>query len=318
MTGHLPPLDKDLQSIVDRIAAAGAPRGFDGPIEEARARLSRAIRASREGAVLPEVATADDRDLHCDGRSIPARIYRPHQEGELPVVVFFHGGGFAVGGIDEFDESARRLCRDLDAVVILVGYRLAPEHPFPAALDDATAATLWAVDNAADLGSRPDKITVAGESAGANLAASVALILRDRGIRLAAQLLIVPSVDYAREIPEGIVYPMLTAADLAVSKGYLFGDAPVDFAAFPPSPLYAADHGNLPPTVLAVAGHDPLRREGLAYAEKLSAAGVRTELLDFPTMYHMFFGVTRASAGAEQAVAAFCKASRELLWEDGQ
>ncbi len=307
-------LDTDLQCIVDRLAAAGAPRAFAGSIHEARARLRDAVAVARQGAQLPEVGDIRDIAIERQDIIIPARLYRPQRQGACPTIVYFHGGGYALGGLDEFDESARRICRDTGCGVLAVGYRLAPENPYPAALEDARAAVLWARDHIARLGGQP-ALAVAGESAGGNLAASAALFMRDLDIPLAGQLLIVPGVDFARALAPDAVFPMLSAADLQDSKRYLFGDAPVNPAAFPPSPLHADDHSGLAPALIAIAGHDPLRGECLAYADKLWTAGARVQVLEFPAMHHTFFGFARASAGADAAVSAICSAFRELLNE---
>lgn len=306
-------LDADLQGIVDRLAADGAPRAFAGTVEEARTRLSNAISAARQGLQPPMVGEVREITIEHGDIVIPARLYRPQQPGACPTIVYFHGGGYALGGLDEFEESARRICRDTGCCVLAVGYRLAPENPYPAALDDARAAMLWAREHVSRLGGQADMLAVAGESAGGNLAASAALFMRDLDIALAGQLLIVPGVDFARALAPDAVFPMLSAADLHDSRRYLFGDAPVNLAAFPPSPLHAEDHSGLPPAVIAIAGHDPLRRECLAYADKLWTAGAQVKVLEFPAMHHTFFGFARASAGADAAVSTICSVFRELL-----
>lgn len=310
---HPASLDSDLQQMVDRMAANGAPRAFAGTVEEARSRLSRAVLAARQDAQLPVVTEIRNVTIERDGLAIPARIYRSDRKKNCFTIVYFHGGGYALGGLDEFDESARRLCRDTGCNVLAIGYRLAPENPYPAALEDARAAVLWTREHIARFGGRPDRIAVAGESAGGNLAASVALFMRDRDVSLAGQLLIVPGVDFARKLAPDAVFPMLSAADLSDSKRYLFGDSHVHLATFPPSPLHAADHSGLAPAVIAIAGHDPLRSECCAYAGKLLAAGTRVQVLDFPAMNHTFFGLARVSAGADQAASAICSAFRALL-----
>jgi acetyl esterase len=215
-----------------------------------------------------------------------------------------------LGSVELMDDIARKLCRDMNAVVVSVDYRLAPEHPFPAAHDDALTATLWAIRNVAALGGDAARVAVAGESAGGNLAASTALTLRDRGERLAAQLLVVPGVDLARDTSlieaKRSDFPMLSPSDLRDISRLYMGLNPAQAGTFPPSPLHAADFTGLPPAVIAVAGHDPLCEEGLAYAERLGAAGVPVQVHRFEDMFHPFFGFFGASAAARRANNEIC------------
>jgi acetyl esterase len=308
------PLDPDLAKIVAAMRSASAPPPFSGTPPQARERLRSAIMAARKHRSLPNVGTTQD-CLATHGReSVPVRIYRPiGPSGALPTVVFFHGGGFVLGSIELMDDIARKLCRDLDSVVVSVDYRLAPEFPFPAAHNDALTATIWALDNAGSLGGAKSCVAVAGESAGANLAASAAMMLRDRGLPLArikAQLLIVPGADMARDThaleASGADFPMLSPADLREVARLLMGDQVSQSVFFPPSPLRAAEFGDLPQAVIAVAGHDPLYEEGIAYARRLSDAGVPVDLLRFEDMFHPFFGFFDASASAQRANDEIC------------
>lgn len=309
---HVPPLDPQLAGIVAGMRARQAPAPFSGTAEQARARLTQAIMAARQGVTLPIVGQVDDEWIAQGGRRIPVRIYRPHgPAGRHPTVVFFHGGGFVLGSIELMDDIARKLCRDVDAVVVSVEYRLAPEHPFPAAHDDALAATEWALRHATRLGGDPGWVAVAGESAGANLAASAALLLAREGTQLAGQLLIVPGVDMARDTArieaEGRDFPMLTPADLRDIVRLYMGGRGDQAAAFPPSPLRAANV-NGPPAVIAVAGHDPLHGEGLAYARRLRDADVAVQLLSYDDMFHPFFAFFEVSASARRANDEICRA----------
>ncbi len=176
------PLDGELAAIVDAMRAGNAPPPFSGTADQARERMRRAVVAARERSQRPVVGAIEDSIAAQDGLRIPVRVYRPvGAPAKLPTVVFFHGGGFVLGSVDLADDIARKLCRDVEAVVVSVDYRLAPEHPFPAAHDDALAATLWVLRNAGALGGDPLRVAVAGESSGGNLAASTALTLRARG-----------------------------------------------------------------------------------------------------------------------------------------
>ncbi|WP_077034951.1 alpha/beta hydrolase [Pelomonas sp. KK5] len=313
--GHLP-LDPELAAIVATMRAAGVPPPFSGAPAEARERMRRAIMAARARSPLPVVGSTEDSIAEHDGRRVPVRVYRPVSQGQvLPTVVFFHGGGFVLGSVELMDDIARKLCRDVGAVVVSVDYRLAPEHPFPAAHEDALAAARWAMRNVMALGGDATRIALAGESAGANLATCTAITLRDQGLAgesIAAQLLIVPGVDMARDTwaieAQDLDFPMLTPADLRdIARLAMGGNAELA-AGMPPSPLRASDLSGLPATVIAVAGHDPLRDEGLAYAARLERAGVAVELHRFEDMFHPFFGFFEASTAAGRANDSICEA----------
>jgi acetyl esterase len=312
------PLDPQLAAIVAAMRANKAPPPFSGTPAEARERMRRAVMAARERTTLPVVASTEDRVAEHQGLRVPVRVYRPvSAEAALPTVVFLHGGGFVLGSVELMDDIARKLCRDVEAVVVSVDYRLAPEHPFPAAHDDALAATRWALDHAEMLGGDPSRVALAGESAGANLAACAALALRGQARPLAAQLLVVPGLDMARDVAaieaRGIDYPMLAPADLREIARLCMGASAHRAAEVPPSPLRAANVAGLPPTLIAVAGHDPLREEGLAYAHRLEAAGVPTRLLAFDDMFHPFFGFFAHSAAAGRAHDAICRSLSDRL-----
>jgi acetyl esterase len=305
------PLDPELAAIVSAMRAANAPPPFSGMPEQARERMRRAIMAARDRFPLPTVGTVEDALAEFDGAHVPVRVYRPQDaQPGLATVVFFHGGGFVLGSVELMDDIARKLCRDMSAVVVSVEYRLAPEHPFPAAHDDALTATLWAIRNVTALGGDASRVAVAGESAGGNLAASTALTLRDRGQRLAAQLLVVPGVDLARDTlwieAKRSDFPMLSPSDLRDISRLYMGLNPARAGMFPPSPLHAADFTGLPPAVIAVAGQDPLCEEGLAYAERLGAAGVPVQVHRFEDMFHPFFAFFDASAAARRANDEIC------------
>jgi acetyl esterase len=311
-------LDPELAAIVAAMQANNAPPPFSGTPDEARERMRRAVAAGRQRSSPPVVGAIEDAVAERHGERVPVRIYRPAAaHPPLPTVVFFHGGGFVLGSVELSDDIARRLCRDIDAVVVSVDYRLAPEHPFPAAHHDAVTAASWAIRNVGALGHDATRVALAGESSGGNLAASTALILRDHGERLAAQLLVVPGVDVARDTDvieaRRSDYPMLTPADLREISRLYMGDRLVESAAFPPSPLRARNFSGLPPAVIAIAGHDPLAEEGLAYAAKLEASGVQVELHRFDDMFHPFLGFFDASASARRANDEICRAFAALL-----
>ncbi|GAC1317321.1 MAG: alpha/beta hydrolase [Collimonas sp.] len=312
------PLDPQLAAVVAAIRASNAPPPFSGTPEQARERMRRGIMAARERSTLPIVGSVEDCLAEHHGIRVPVRLYRP-VEAKLgqPTIVFFHGGGFVLGSVELMDDIARKLCRDIDAVVVSVDYRLAPENPFPAAHDDALAVTLWAIRHVSILGGDAARIAVAGESAGGNLAASTAITLRDMGLGVSAQLLIVPGIDMARDTAifdaKNRDFPMLSPADLRdVARLYMGGN---DAAAstFPPSPMHAADFSGLPPAIIAIAGHDALYEEGLTYAERLEAAGVPVWLHRFEDMFHPFFGFFEVSASARRANDEVCRSFADCL-----
>ncbi len=300
------PLDPQLAAIVSRLDALGAPPLFQGDLAATRERMDRAAAENRKPELLPRIGTTEDIVISHHGLQVPARIYRPEvTDDTCPTVVFFHGGGFALGSVAMADDIAHKLCHDLASVIVSVDYRLAPEHPYPAAHDDALAATAWALAHARSLGGDAHRVAVAGESAGANLAASCALLLRSHLPRLIAQLLVVPGVDMARDTQalerDGRAHPLLGPADLRDIARLYMGDAAAASSSFPPSPLRADTLAGAPPAVVAVAGHDPLHDEGLRYVDRLRAEGVAVDLLRFPTLFHPFLGFWAAATAARQA-----------------
>lgn len=315
MTPQTPvvPLDPSLAAIAASIEAHGNSAPFSGTPEQARERMRRAVLAARMRTPLLEVGSIEDTMAYEGELRVPVRIYHPPgRQRPRPITLFFHGGGFVLGSIELMDDIARKLCRDVDAVVVSVEYRLAPEHPFPAAHDDAVAAASWMLRHVQTLGGHEGQVGVAGESAGANLATSAAIVLRDRGASLAAQLLVVPGVDFARDLTaigaSGRAYPMLSAVDLSEIARLYMGQRSDLAECFPPSPLRASSLAGLPPAVIGVAGHDPLRAEGVAYATRLRSAGVPVDLLPFGDMFHPFFGLFAASDAARRANDSLCRA----------
>jgi acetyl esterase len=235
---------------------------------------------------------------------LAARIYRPEGAGPFPTVAFFHGGGYVIGNLDTHDNMCREICRDAQAVVVSVDYRLAPEHPFPAGFEDAVAATRWIVANARELGGN-DTVAVAGDSAGGNFSAGVAQQLRDDGTPLAAQFLIYPAVDhvnatYPSAEQNGTGY-FLEAETMAWFFNHYAGHV-TDTMDPRLAPLQAKSLTELPPAVIVTAEFDPLRDQGAAYADALRAAGGQAELVEGPGMIHGFFDMGRWSPGAQAVI----------------
>jgi acetyl esterase len=270
--------------------------------------------ARRSEALAPEldsepVAEVVERSLPGPDGDIRARFYYPDEDRPRPVLVYFFGGGWVLGSLDTVDPICRRLAKHVPCTVVSVAYRRAPEHPFPAGLEDCLAATSWVVEHGASLGLDPDRVAVGGASAGGNLAAAVALLARERGgPRLAFQLLVYPLLDHAAETPsarEALDDAFFGPRDVAWCWSQYLAD-PSDGDSPFASPLRAADLVGLPPALIVTAELDPLRDEGEFYAERLRAAGVPTELVRFPGMVHGFFSRpdTLDAAIEAQALAA--------------
>jgi len=306
-------LEPEIEALLARMAASGAPPLERQSVAEAR-RLHAASAATLHGPPVP-VAAVTDRTIPGPAGDLRVRVYTPHGEPPFPIVVWFHGGGWVVGTLDTFDPVCRALAAAVPAVVVAVDYRLAPEHRFPAAVEDCYAATLWASRNAAELGGAQQRLAVAGDSAGGNLAAVVALGGRDRGgPAIGFQLLVFPITDAGmdtasyREKADGY---HLTAAGMRWYWSHYLGDA--DGLVPDASPLRAAFVGALPPALVITAEHDPLRDEGEAYAARLRDAGVPAAVSRYPGMVHGFFRWRAVTAAADAAVQEAAAALRTAL-----
>lgn len=293
-------IDAEILALAALAEEVGLPRDFDGRApDEVRAAFA-AI-----SMPMPEVTLARVEDLEVDGAAgaLPGRRYVP-REGARDALVFFHGGGFVLGDLDQHDDLCRRLALGADCVVLSVGYRLAPEHPFPAAPEDAFAALCWAHANAAALGVDAGAIGVAGDSAGGALAAVAAGLAASRGgPPLARALLLYPVTDHdlARaSYRSNVDAPFLTAAQM---RWFWEHYAPDPAQRLDPraSPLRAASFAGLPPTVVATAGHDPLADEGAAYAAALARAGGVVVHRHFPALVHGFASLAPFAAAARDA-----------------
>ena len=233
-------------------------------------------------------------DLKIKGRNgdIPVRIYTPENSNNAPVIVFYHGGGFVIGNLKSHDKACRRLCKMNQSFVVAVDYRLAPEHKFPAAVEDCYDATKWVSEHIAAYGGNPDKLIVMGDSAGGNLAAVTAIQARDLGVpKVAAQVLIYPMTE-AR-----MLHPSITSN----GKGYIltkdlmtwftnnYANNEADKLNPLMSPLLTEDLSNLPPALVQTAGFDPLRDEGIEYQEKLKAAGNKVQHTNYEGLVHTYF-----------------------------
>ncbi len=282
-------LDPQARTVLDQMAGMGDKPINELSVDEAR-RASEGM-AAMQGPLEP-VAGVEDRTLPGPGGSIPVRIYAPFGKGPFPVLIYFHGGGWVIGDIASSDGLCRMLTNAAGCIVVSVDYRLAPEHPFPAAVDDAYHSTLWAATNASSFGGDPSRIAVCGDSAGGNLAAAVAQIARDRGKpAIQFQLLIYPVIDAACDTPsysenaEG--YFLTRVAMQWFWNHYVQNDADRNHPYA--SPLRASSLADLPAALVITAEFDPLRDEGERYAECMRAAGTPVKLTRYNGMIHGFF-----------------------------
>jgi acetyl esterase len=306
------PLDPQMQAIRDQRARAGAPPLYTLSLGDARAADLSSIRAS--GGEPEPVHQLVNLTIDGPGGDLPLRLYRPARERPLPTLLYFFGGGWVLGTIDTADGISRALANSSGALVAVVGYRLAPEHPFPAAIDDCYAALRWVARHADEIGADPARLAVGGDSAGGNLAAGVALLARADGPALIGQLLVYPNTDQLADDPS------MRAADdpylfnrhsVAWYRQYYLAD-PGDAASPLASPLRAESLAGLPPALVITAEYDPLRDQGEAYARRLAGDGVEVELSRYPGMAHGFFTMAGTVDASRAAIAQ--AASRLRAW----
>jgi acetyl esterase len=267
------------------------------------------------GAVARDVSV-QDRTVRITDWDVPLQVHRPHSAGEHPVVVWFHGGGWVVGNIYHTEWLKSHVASRVGAVVVSAGYRLAPEHPFPTAVNDAYDGVVWIAEHADELGGSADHLAVIGASAGGNLAAVVCQRARDEGgPRIAQQILLYPSTDMSPESrPPRLLddAPMLRLADRkAYFMHYTGGVADVRDPRL--SPGLAEDLSGLPPALIITAEHDPLRDEARRYAERLRAHGTPVRYSDYAGMVHGFLSYPGLASGARQALAEICHWIRDGL-----
>ncbi|MFD7908094.1 alpha/beta hydrolase [Kitasatospora sp. NPDC059747] len=293
-------MDPSIRALLQKFGLDGPPPTAAPTVEQMRAgnrQLSLAVAPS------PPLAVGSVAEDTLAG--VPVRVYRPDTAGPTPTVLFIHGGGWILGDLDTHDGVCRRLCRDLDAVVVSVDYRLAPEHPFPAAYDDCVGVAREVAAGIDRFGG--GVLALAGDSAGANLAAAVALALRDDGTPVAAQLLAYPATDLSGRtdfpsMTENATGYLLTADECRHDIQLYTGGDPSTTADPRVSPLLAADPRGLAPAVIGVGEHDPLRDHALAYADALAAAGVPVRRHVYPGLIHGFLNYDSVSPAVDTAV----------------
>ena len=302
-------LDPQAQALMQLMVEKGVP-----PVNTLTAVQARESYRSRRAFTqpdAPEVYQVADQVIQSNGVNVPVRVYHPHTaqtQKSLPALVYIHGGGWTIGDLDTHDVLCRSLCLQAGVVVVSVDYRMGPEHKFPAAYDDTVAAFNWTVANASALGVDANRIAIGGDSAGGNLSAAACIGLRDQkglSVQPAFQLLIYPATIMWQDTPSyhanGQGY-MLTKDSIAYyTDNYLRNrDDAKDWRA---SPQWASTHAGLPPAFVMTAGFDPLRDEGLMYADALSKAGVSCQYICFERQIHGFITMGRVMQEANTAVS---------------
>ena len=302
-------LDPQVRDFLERLDGEDEP-----PIEAMPpARAREVVLSWKREVPLAPVGRVEDRTIPGPGGDLPVRIYTPQGEGPFPALVYYHGGGWVLCNLDTHDPVCRALACGARCTVVSVDYRLAPEHPFPAAVEDARAAFRWTVGLVGD----PGRVAVGGDSAGGNLATVVCLSARDGGGPAPAfQLLVYPVTDLSsfgrdsyRDYGDGY---FLTKPQMAWFRGHYLAreeDGQSPFA----SPLLARDLSGMPPALVITAEFDPLRDEGEAYAERLRASGVPVMCTRYAGMIHPFFSMAHVVDRAEEAVGEACAALRRVF-----
>ncbi|MBI5265136.1 MAG: alpha/beta hydrolase [Bradyrhizobium sp.] len=287
-------LDPDAAAVYKAFQEAGRPAYETLTAPEARAYYSQARFVSNPEP--PELASVEPLSIPAPHGQIPARVYTPkklrQKDGLSPALVFFHGGGWVIGDLETHDVVCRKLADQGELIVVSVDYRLAPEHKFPAAVDDSIAATKWIAANAKQLGIDADRLSVGGDSAGGNLAAVVSIAARDGdGPAIAGQVLIYPAVDCALAHPSHSEPETSILLTHSVIRWFYdhYLDSTADVHDWRASPARATTLIGLPPAYVLTAGADPLRDEGDEYAERLKRAGVPVTYKHFPGQFHGFF-----------------------------
>ena len=296
-------LDPNVQLFLEAIQQQDPP---PPPLREVGAEQARqGIALMHTLCTQVDIARADEHAVPGPHGDVPIRIYSQATEAVLPVVVYFHGGGWTIGDLDSYDQVCRKLAIASGLTVVSVDYRLAPEHRFPSAVEDCDAVTKWVAEHGAELGVDGSRLAVAGDSAGGNLAAVTSILARDRGApTIAFQLLIYPVIDGTMSFPsykENAEGYLMSADDMAWFYEQ-YAEPDVDRKDPLLSPLYAPDLSGLPPALVITAEYDPLRDEGEAYADALQQAGVEARASRYDGMVHGFLPIDGAIPTATQAI----------------
>lgn len=309
-------LHPQVQAVVEAMAKMNLTPPQDLPVAQAREQFMR----SRTAFVAPAqaVAAVADRTLPGPAGPIPIRVYRPlgsRPETALPALVFFHGGGWVFGNLDSHDALCRELCNLAACAVVAIDFRLAPEHKFPAAVDDTLAAIRWVAEHGAQIGVDGTRLAAGGDSAGGTLTAVAAIAFRDKGgPRLRLQALIYPVTDFTMDAPS---YTRVKGYTLTPERMRFFQGAylrgPEDIGDWRASPLKAASLAGLPPALVITAEHDPLVDEGKAYADRLVEAGVPVTYTCYEGMVHGFVTFAGAVDAGHTAIAQVAQALKQAF-----
>ena len=307
--------DPFIQSLFEQIPKLANSKVWQMTPDQARVEFKKLCTMSNSSAA--PIGKIENIEAAGPEGPIPLRIYTPVAAGAsgLAALIYFHGGGFVLGDLDCYDSVCRALAESSGCRVISVDYRLAPEHPFPAAVDDCFAAAKWIEANAGTLGIDPNRIAVAGDSAGGNLAAVVTQLAKGKsGLHIAFQLLIYPITSLHADLPSNFEFGWNVRSQPQINWFYS-QYVPIGIESSDPrlSPVRAGDLAGLPPAYIITAGFDPLRDEGVAYADALKAAGVKVRHIDYPTMIHGFFSMQALIPLASEAISAAGNAVRDAL-----
>jgi acetyl esterase len=313
---EIAPLHPDAMRILATIAEL--EQGIVPPVPVSMMRALAKARNRRLAAEPPAVGRVEDRIVETGGRRVPIRLYHPHTApgGTVAAYIHAHGGGFVVGDLDMADTVCRTICRDAGVAVVSVDYGLAPEHKFPHGLEDVIAMTRWVAANGAGLGIDPGRLAIGGDSAGGNLAAVTSLALvGELGSALRYQVLVYPVTDLTCSEPSyrdlGTGYPLTEARMRAYIGMYLTDAAQVTDGRA--SPLLAPSLEGQPPALVILAGLDPLRDEGAAYARRLTEAGTAAEVVEVPDHPHGFLGWTRDADAARRMLTLIAERLKNAL-----
>lgn len=314
-------LDPQSQAVINAMYASGAMPFRKSPIADVRELILK-IRAARPAKPTYEMFKVSEEAIDVDGGSIPVRILQPRKlaEGErLPVVVYFHGGGYVLGDLEQNDEFLRQLAVKADVTIVNVAYRLSPEVKFPTAINDGYAAICWVAAQADRLAVDPKKLIVAGDSAGGNLLIAACLMAKERGgPEILFQVPIYPSLDlrsrptYPSRLKWGEKDHLLENDDIEWMMDLYFAD-PNDANDWRASPILAASYEGLPPALVVTADHDPLVDEGQIYADRLAADGVPVEYACFEGTFHGFLGFTSVLDVGAKAADLICNRVRAAV-----